>query len=60
MEKIYITAVGGGIGPSFLHSAVNLLHKSISKPLQLCKEDHSLELFSDMRGMWEFYIGLHP
>ena len=59
---------GGVIFTLSLHSAVNLSHTSISDMLQLRKLYHSPHFLSyvrgsllpDVRGTWEFCIGVHP
>ena len=55
-NKKYDNSGGGGvIVPQSSHSDVNLSHKYLYYILQLRKEAHSLDLLSDMVGLW-YYI----
>ena len=47
---------GGARCPPYLHSAVDLLQKSVSKILLMHKENHPLVLFSDIGGIWYYTL----
>ena len=35
---------------------MNLSHKPLSELLQLINKDHSLDLFSDIKGLWDYIL----